>query len=296
VDVRYRMLVEQIPAVTYICEFSPDAPFLYVSPQIERMLGYPAARWLAEPDLWAERIHPEDRERVLRSETRSFQNVEEYEGEFRMIAADGRVVWIWERDTLIRDELDRPVCTQGILMDLTQLKRAQHELSESEARAQRYLDVAGTMIVVMGEGGKVSLANRRACEVLGYAEDELAGRDWFDLVVPEPDRPLAREAFEQLLRGDLDVVEEFESKVVSKAGEPRLIAWHNTLLRDSDGRITGILSSGEDITERRRAQERVAYLAYHDPLTGLANRAMLGRATREPAWGCSASTSTTSSS
>ncbi len=203
VDVRYRMLVEQIPAVTYICEFSPEAPFLYVSPQIERMLGYPAARWVAEPELWSERIHPEDRDRVLRNESRSFQSAEEYEGEFRMIAADGRVVWVWERDTVIRDELGRPVCTQGILMDLTQLKLAQRRgASESEARAQRYLDVAATMIVVLGEDGKVSLANRRACEVLGYAEDELMGRDWFELAVPEPHRPPARDAFDRLMSGD----------------------------------------------------------------------------------------------
>jgi diguanylate cyclase (GGDEF)-like protein/PAS domain S-box-containing protein len=275
IDVRYRMLVEQIPAVTYICEFSPEAPFLYISPQVEQLLGYPAEHWLADPQLWAERIHPEDRARVLDNEHRSFENAEEYEGEFRMIAADGHEVWVWERDTVIRDELGRPVCTQGVLMDLSQLKSAQHDLSESEARAQRYLDVAATMIVVLDEGGEVSLANRRTCEVLGYAEAELTGRDWFELVMPRRERVAVREDFGRFLRGELAVVEEYESSVISKAGESRLISWHSTLLHDADGRVTGSLSSGEDITERRRAQDRVAYLAYHDQLTGLGNRAML---------------------
>ncbi|HLM08826.1 MAG TPA: EAL domain-containing protein [Thermoleophilaceae bacterium] len=275
VDVRYRMLIEQIPAVTYICEFSPSAPFLYMSPQVEEMLGHPAARWVAEPELWAASLHPDDRERVLSGEVESFDLAEDYEGEFRMIAADGRVVWVWERDTVIRDEVGRPVCTQGILMDITRLKHTERELTESQERAQRYLDVAATIIVVVVADGTVSLVNRRACEVLGYAEGELTGRDWFELVVPEPERAAGRDAFAALIDGGLERGDEFETHVVSKSGERRLIAWRNSLLRDERGRVTAMLSSGEDITEQRRAQERVAFLAYHDPLTGLANRSLL---------------------
>ena len=275
VDLRYRTLIEQIPAVTIICEFSPDAPFLYVSPQIERMLGFPASCWVTDQDLWSARMHPDDRERVLAAEVDSFHTGTDYENEFRMIAADGRVVWVWERDNVIRDERGQPICSQGVLMDITQLRGTQRALSESEERAQRYLDVAATMIVVLDERGEVSLVNRRACEVLGYDEDELTGSSWFGLVVPAYERAAARELFGELLSGDVEAAGEHENHVVSKSGEQRLVAWRNTILRDASGRVTGTLSSGEDITERHRAQERVAYLAYHDPLTGLPNRARL---------------------
>ena len=61
-------------------------------------------RWIEDDELWAERIHPDDRERVLAAERPTYEQAAPYEGEFRMIAADGRVVWIWERDTVIRDE------------------------------------------------------------------------------------------------------------------------------------------------------------------------------------------------
>ena len=281
-EVRYRMLVEQIPAVTYIADFTADAPFLYVSPQIEDLLGFPVERWTEDHDLWSERLHPEDRDRVLEAERLTHEQAIPYEGEFRMVAADGHVVWIWERDTIIRDDEGLPVCTQGVLMDVTELKRTQSALLESEAllreerdRAQGYLDIAATMIVVLTANGSISLVNRRACEVLGRPEAELLGADWFAVAVPENVRAMSRRGFDQVIRGEAEEVAEFESTVLAASGEERLIRWHNTLLRTEDGSVAGALGSGEDITERRLAEQRVAFLAYHDPLTGLPNRSQL---------------------
>ena len=137
-----------------------------------------------------------------------------------MVAADGRVVWIWERDTIIRDEAGRPVCTQGVLVDVTELKRTQSALQQSEAlvreerdRAQGYLDIAATMIIVLAADGKISLVNRRACEVLGRAEGELLGQDWFAVAVREAERESARSGFDRVIRGELEGISEFESAV-----------------------------------------------------------------------------------
>jgi diguanylate cyclase (GGDEF)-like protein/PAS domain S-box-containing protein len=274
-DVPYRSLVEQVPAIVYIADFQGARPFLYVSPQAEELLGYPPEEWVADPDLWNRLLHPEDRERVLAEERRTLNAVEPFEAEYRLVARDGRVVWFWERDAIFYDEDGEPLYTQGVLWDVTDLKRARTELQEERDRAQRYLDIAGTLIVVLDSAARVSLVNRSACGVLGWSESELVGRDWFEVAVPDGDRAARRTAFERMMAGEASPRHDYEAPVVTRRGEERLIAWHDTLVRDADGRVTGTLSSGEDVTERRRAQEQLVHLAYHDRLTNLPNRALL---------------------
>jgi diguanylate cyclase (GGDEF)-like protein/PAS domain S-box-containing protein len=267
-DHRYRGLIEQVPAVSYIAGWTPDAPFEYVSPQISALLGFPAERFVAEPELWAERLHPEDRERVLHDERRSHEQGRTFDREYRLIAADGCVVWVWDRDTIVRDDDGEPLHTQGILIDITARKLA-------EARAQHYLDVAGTILLVLRTDQTVDLLNRHGRELLGYGDGDLIGRNWYDVIVPEEDRASRRANFDRNLRGEEEPFTYHQGDVVTRAGERRTIAWRNTLLRDERGTILGVLSSGEDITERLRAEDEISRLAYYDPLTGLPNRAQL---------------------
>jgi diguanylate cyclase (GGDEF)-like protein/PAS domain S-box-containing protein len=266
-DHRYRSLVEQVPAVSYVARWEPGSPFTYVSPQIEEILGFPAERFLAEPELWAERLHPDDRELVLMEEMRTFQHEIPFECEYRLIAANGTVKWIWERDTIVRDEDGHASHTEGVMVDITGRKLA-------EDRAQHYLDVAGTILLVLRTDQTVELLNRHGRDLLGYEDGELLGKDWYDAVVPEDDRLSRRENFQRVLN-DGERFTYHQGDVLTRTGERRTIAWRNTLLRDPAGAVVGILASGEDITERLRAEEEISRLAYFDPLTGLHNRAQL---------------------
>ena len=139
--------------------------------------------------------------------------------------------------------------------DITDRKRAEGALHKEKERAQQYLDVAGVMIIVINKRGEVTLANKKACEVLGCKEDEIIGKNWFDNFILAENSNAVEGVFNQIMSGELEPVEYFENYVITKSGEKKLIAWHNMSIRDGKGRITQSLSSGEDISERKRAEE-----------------------------------------
>jgi len=144
--------------------------------------------------------------------------------------------------------------------EITQQKLAQQALEQARQRAQHYLDIAGVMMISLDTEGRIVLANHRACEILGYDEQGLLGRDWFEISLPEKEREKIREVFTTLMRDQLAPVEFVENWITSRNGEERLIAWHNSVIHDEHGAITGVLSSGEDITEIRRSETRLRTL------------------------------------
>lgn len=121
--------------------------------------------------------------------------------------------------------------------------------------SQRLLDVAEVILLALDPGGRVGLINRKGCEVVGYAEGDLIGRNWFDLCVPPENREAVSAVFRSIMRGELKLSADFESTILRSDGSLRTIAWHNDILREEDGRISVCLCSGEDITERRRTEE-----------------------------------------
>lgn len=273
--------------MSYIAEWSPDAPFIYISPQIEAILGFPAERWVKEPDLWSARLHPDDRQAVLETERRAHEEVQAFDREFRMLAADGSAVWIWERDTIVYDDEQRPLHTEGVMVDITAVKTAESRLrlAESALReerdlAKRYLDMAGTVLLVLEADQTVALLNRHGRELLGFEDGELLGRNWFDTVVPEDERADRRAFFVRTVEGAGEAETHHEGDVLTRSGERRRIAWRNAVMRDESGRVTATLSSGEDITERLRAEEEIHRLAFYEGLTGLPNRVQLERELR----------------
>ena len=134
----------------------------------------------------------------------------------------------------------------GIAEDITDRSAAKDLLVAERDRAQGYLDAAGVMIAVIGADGTIDLINRRGSELLGYAGDDLIGKNWFATVVPERLRdPLARN-FARLVAGRIEPPAFEESPVVTRDGRERLIRWHNALLRDADGNVVAMVSSGEE--------------------------------------------------
>ncbi len=141
--------------------------------------------------------------------------------------------------------------------DLTKHKGLWGKLREERNKAQQYLNIAGVIIVAINERGIVSLINRKGCDVLDYREEEIIGKNWFDLCVPERERRERKNTFQKVMTGKEEEAEDYENSILTKLGEERIIAWHNTTLRDEKGHIVGTLSSGEDITLRRQTEEEL---------------------------------------
>ena len=219
-----------------------------VNPEWERVLGW-SQEEIEKQEMGAE-CDP-DRQRL--------QDVLEFltaaDGkwtDFRTKTGDGRIIDTTSSRVRLSDGTS--IC---IGKDITERKQAERELREQKNRAQMYLDIAGVMLLALNPNQEVVLVNRRACEILGYTKEEIIGKRWCDNFIPARDRDWLNRAFAQLVAEDIDPVEYVENPVLRKTGKERLIAWHNTLLRDESGKIVATLSSGEDITERKRAEEEL---------------------------------------
>lgn len=124
------------------------------------------------------------------------------------------------------------------------------------ARANRYLQISRAMIIGLDHHGNVNLINPRACEILGYDKTELMGRNWFKTVIPNHSRDEVYKDFLRIVAGDIEPAKRYENDVVTKSGETRRIDWNNDIDVNKKGEVIGTLSSGQDITERRRAEEQ----------------------------------------
>ena len=131
---RYRTLVETIPAVVYLDKLTELSTSLYISPQSLSILGFSPAEFYADPNLWERRIHPDDHDRVVAWAVNQNATLLPYELEYRMIARDGRVVWIHDEGTVVRDDLGTPLYWQGFWVDVTDRHRAEEERREFLAR------------------------------------------------------------------------------------------------------------------------------------------------------------------
>jgi len=130
--------------------------------------------------------------------------------------------------------------------------QAESALRREQDQSQRYLDTAQVILLALDMDGRITLINRKGCDLLGWSERELLGRDWVETCLPRRTWATSRQRLRQILNGDQPFG---ESPVLTRWGDERLIDWRNTVRRDDEGRVLGTFSSGTDITERMRAVE-----------------------------------------
>jgi len=253
-EARYRTLVEQLPAVAYIWDTrDPHEPgaYRFTSPGIEELLGYAPEEWDGRPELWKERLHPEDRQRVLEATERCSRTGEPFDLEYRYLARDGREVWVHDRAVLLEREDGRPVVFQGVMLDVTERKRAEAEL---RAALERYRVLAEEVPVGVFladvRGGHVWM-NERWSGITGLPAEEGRGTGFLRIVHPE-DAPRVLEAWGRATAAGVAFEDEFRLR--RPDGSLRWVHVRATPIEEGadEGRFLGVV---EDVTERRRAED-----------------------------------------
>ena len=294
---RYRSLYEDLPDAVFLAD-AETGIIVGANQAANRLLARPLSEieGMHQMDL-----HPTEASKASREIFSSQRTESEALGHAEpiphfVIRSDGQHVPVEISASLVSLS-GRPVL-QGVFRDNSAQQDAADLLRKEKEQAQRYLDVAGVMFVVLDQNGRIVVMNKKGLEALGYADDsELLGKSWFETCIPDDSREAVRNVFEQMMAGKTTPVEYFENTILTQDGRLRIIAWHNTILTDEDGRVTGTLSSGEDITEQRRAEralreiegqlrqvqklESIGTLAsgaaheINNPLTGIINYAQL---------------------
>ena len=145
-------------------------------------------------------------------------------------------------------------CYFFFITDITERKKAAEKLIREKERSQQYLDIAGVMILALDVNGIITLANKKAAQILGYKQNEILGKQWIKTFIPSKNQKTVNALFKEIISGKITPNEKTEGLVQTKSGEERIIKWYNRIIYDHQGNIRGTLSSGEDVTEKRKIE------------------------------------------
>ncbi|SPD75254.1 Multi-sensor hybrid histidine kinase [uncultured Desulfobacterium sp.] len=205
---------------------------------------------------------------IVNEETRS-----KVEDPVARVLRERQVVGLANHSLLVaRDGTERPIADSGspiinehgditgvvlVFRDQTEERAMQKVILREKDTARKYLDIAGVMMVVLDASANVILINKKGCEILGFNEEDILGKNWFDHFLPETLREEIKGVFSHIIAGEAPLHDYGENAVLCKNGEERIIAWHNTVIRDEAGNIVGTLSSGDAITARKAMEEQL---------------------------------------
>jgi len=156
--------------------------------------------------------------------------------------------------------------------DISDRKRFDNKLQYEKNLAQMYLDIVGVMLLALDNNGNVTLINKKGCEILGLNESEILGLNWFDNFIPKSQVEQVKVVFKNVFKKEIELTAHYENLIINSAGEEVIISWYNSVLYDINGEVSGIISSGEDVTEAKKYEKSLIRIGYEDSLTGLYNR------------------------
>ncbi len=250
----YASLVNTVDGIVWELDV-PTFRFTFVSQQAERLLGYPAERWLQEPDFWQNHLHPDDREPALSFCLRATEEMRDHEFRYRMIASDGRVVWLHDVVTVVVEN-GRPAKLRGIMVDVTESKLAEEALRWRTAFFEAQVDSDLDGILVVDSQGKKLLQNQRMSDLWKIPRAIMEDPDDAKQVQFVTSRTKHPRQFAEKVASLYAHTDEVSRDEIELA-DGTVLDRYSSPVRDKNGRYYGRIWTFRDITEHKRAQERI---------------------------------------
>ena len=277
---RFKALVEQVPAITYTWNpttTEDEVSTVYISPQVERMIGYTPEDWLSSPTFWNEHIHSDDRQQLVEASARADREGTSFKEEYRIIAKDGRIVWVRDEAWAVAvDANGRPELMQGVMYDITQQKEAEERTQDAENRYRMIVERVPTVAYSWDSADAPGTApaayiSPQIYRLLGYtAQEWLEDPTLWEARVHPDDRQATLQAWETSAARE----ETFTAEYRLRAADGRWVWIRDEALPVSVGGRGRPIYSGVmfDITEQKRAEQRLRQLVEELPVvTYLAN-------------------------
>ena len=244
--------------MVYAVEVAPPYSPIYVSPAFSSF-GYPLADWIDDPDIWLKVIHPDDQEWVFSQTVASTHSGREVEYEYRVIAADGSVRWVFDRGCLIRNEKGTATHRQGVIFDITDQKhaeanrhRAEVDLTETESRYRTLFENANDIIYVHDLEGNYLSLNQAGERALGYTREEVLKLNVRDVTTPEHFE-IAQEMLASKIAGDAHETT-YEADCLTKDGRVITLEINSSVVY-KNSKPFALQAIARDVTQRRRTEE-----------------------------------------
>ena len=255
-EARYRTLVEQVPGIVYIDTNEPEPAPMYVSPQVLELTGYTVEEWMTDSGLWLNAAHPDDRERLRREWVSAVGRRAPFSIEYRSVHRDGRVSWFRDSARLVRSDDGKPLFWQGLIQDITDAKRAEEMMSESELRHRTLVEQVPAIVFIDSheEAPICYYVSPQSTEMLGYRPDEFQDDPtlFFRIIHPD-DLDRVAGAWVEAVRHSDSFFCDF--RLLRRDGATVFVREAAVLIRDADG--TPVYWQGliQDLTDRKRAED-----------------------------------------
>jgi PAS domain S-box-containing protein len=247
-----RDLVQGLDAIVWEAD-AETLKFSFVSQRAEEILGFPAQHWLTEPDFWASHLHPDDREGAVALHLAAQEEGKDYDCEYRMLAADGRIVWFRDQARVVRDAESNIQKVRGLMSDITERKRVE----EQQRLQTAALAAAANAIIITDREGRFSWVNPAFTRLTGYALEEALGQTPRLLNSGKQEQAFFQRLWEKILAGQV-----WQGELVNRRKDGSLYTEEQTItpVRDERGEISHFVAIHQDLTERKRVEEQLRLL------------------------------------